>query len=709
MTISRVRYRERQILRADDLNDEQEYRLTGHRRHLIGQHGWGIVHGLRLQIAPGGFVVQPGVAVDGYGRELIVLRPIFTPWIVDGGMDLFDAIGSDTFQQPHQPDRLYIDVWLLYVRVSADLPRRGWPTCEPDPPQRWRDAARVCFTAVYRSEDNAGPPPVAAQHPPQLPGELRPPALHGDLPDDPQREWPVFLGRLVRQRAARKPYAVSHIGRLYAGLAGASIVSASRVAVTEDPQNPPPMPLPPVPSVQMTTGEGSGGHKRVSVALADDQGSVTERMVLDSASGATIRGTTTLVRTELPPPDPDHPIDRREQANDLCIASSARFLNDDLADPEQLACLLAIGADFLAAGQHLTKRELTEQIRALAAGHDEPLAYVRARFFGMLARYRRLTPRAIETDTFRLDRATLLKGLNLLLGDQDLLNRPRRFAGLRLRTLTRESLAEQTRGYNRIRANRALIEDLFADQLTQRSQPPTAHGIVFRPPKGPPAKAPAPWRIYSVDIERDGKPVRQLRIEIGTSGDKQHPERNQFVVGHANGEGGDHQFEPCLTVDEFCTVSVAGSMTVVGELIENPIPTEPGDLGLLEQLAEEWQRGIADGVQEQANLSVQILNLNSAQNGTNWPYDVALTNTGTTPINFISVLESFSVAGAVQPTRTAGTVLSLAAGDSTTVHVVHSENLNAAGQVSVVLTVLGFSPTFNAMYVPATKVVPIVQ
>ncbi len=708
MTISRVRYRERQILRADDLNDEQEYRMAGHRRHLIGQHVWGIVQGLRLQIVPGGFVVQAGVAVDGFGRELIVPRPIFTPWIVDDGMDLFDAIGSDTFQQSNQPDRLYVDAWLLYVRVSAATPRRGWQLCEQNPPRRWHDATRVCFTAVHRSEGSAGPPPVDAHHPPLVPGELRPLAPHADMPDDPQREWPVFLGRLVRQSAARTPYAVSHIGRPYAGLLGASIVSASRVAVLEDPKNPPPMPLPPVPSIQMTARAGSGERRRVSVALADDKGAVTERMVLDSASGVALRGTTTLVRTELPPPDPDHLIDRREQANDLFITSNARFSNDDLADPEQLACLLTSGADFLIAGQRLTKRELAEQIQALATDRTDPLAYVRSRFFSMLARHRRLTPRTIEADTFRLDQATLVKGLNLLLGDQDLLNRPRRFTGLQLRTQTRVALAEQTRGYDRILANRALIEDLFADQLTQRDQPPSAHGIAFRPPKEQPVKAPAPWRVSSVDIERDGKPARQLRIEIGTSGDKQHPERNQLVVGHAGGEGFEYQFEPCLMVDEFCTVSVAGSMTVVGELIENPIPTEPGDLGLLEQLAEEWQRGIAEGVQEQANLSVQILNLNQAQNGTNWPYDVAVTNTGTTPINFISVLESFSVAGAIHPTRTAGTVLSLPAGDSTTVHVVHPENLNAAGQVSVVLTVLGFSPTFNVMYVPAAKVVPIV-
>ena len=71
----RVRYQERQLLRAADLQLEQAYRLAMQRRHLIAPHGWGIVTGLRIAGAaddPDQRVVAKGVAVDGYGRLLVL-------------------------------------------------------------------------------------------------------------------------------------------------------------------------------------------------------------------------------------------------------------------------------------------------------------------------------------------------------------------------------------------------------------------------------------------------------------------------------------------------------------------------------------------------------------------------------------------------------------------------------------------------------------
>lgn len=69
---SRVRYRERQRLGAGDLQAEQDYLLGLAGRHNLGPHEWGIVRGLRLSVENGVVAITPGLAIDGYGRELFV-------------------------------------------------------------------------------------------------------------------------------------------------------------------------------------------------------------------------------------------------------------------------------------------------------------------------------------------------------------------------------------------------------------------------------------------------------------------------------------------------------------------------------------------------------------------------------------------------------------------------------------------------------------
>ncbi len=68
----RVQYRERQRLRTADLRDEQEYQLSLAGRHNVGVHRWGIVRGLRTWLDGNIVMVEPGFAVDGYGRTILV-------------------------------------------------------------------------------------------------------------------------------------------------------------------------------------------------------------------------------------------------------------------------------------------------------------------------------------------------------------------------------------------------------------------------------------------------------------------------------------------------------------------------------------------------------------------------------------------------------------------------------------------------------------
>jgi hypothetical protein len=80
MTITRVRWRERQRVSAADLRAEQLYRLEGMGRHFLAPHDWGVVRGLWLVPEKSRVSLQwqltPGVAIDGYGRELLVREPI---------------------------------------------------------------------------------------------------------------------------------------------------------------------------------------------------------------------------------------------------------------------------------------------------------------------------------------------------------------------------------------------------------------------------------------------------------------------------------------------------------------------------------------------------------------------------------------------------------------------------------------------------------
>jgi hypothetical protein len=63
-----------QVLTADDLNQEQQYLIEKHRRHLRTLHGFGIVQGLQVRAdGPGeSITIEPGIAIDSLGREILL-------------------------------------------------------------------------------------------------------------------------------------------------------------------------------------------------------------------------------------------------------------------------------------------------------------------------------------------------------------------------------------------------------------------------------------------------------------------------------------------------------------------------------------------------------------------------------------------------------------------------------------------------------------
>src|SRR5882762_9405844 len=88
---SRVLFRERQLLRAADLQTEQKYLLGLAGRHHVAPHTWGIVRGLSISLQGDVATVQHGLAIDGYGRELAVFRP-----------------GRLTFSEQHSTQYVYL-------------------------------------------------------------------------------------------------------------------------------------------------------------------------------------------------------------------------------------------------------------------------------------------------------------------------------------------------------------------------------------------------------------------------------------------------------------------------------------------------------------------------------------------------------------------------------------------------------------------------
>lgn len=135
MSITRVQYRERQTLTTADLRWEQDYRLGMGGRHHLAHHDRGIVRGLRVTERNGVFELTPGVAIDGYGRELLV------PITVE-----LDALAGDG------PWSL-----LLYYCEDPEQTPPGRP-CKDDPAPRirqrtaWRLTSRFEMAAMSATD-----------------------------------------------------------------------------------------------------------------------------------------------------------------------------------------------------------------------------------------------------------------------------------------------------------------------------------------------------------------------------------------------------------------------------------------------------------------------------------------------------------------------------------------------------------------------------
>ncbi len=78
--LERVRYFSGRLLSVEDFQDEQSYWLNRLRRINRHGRGWGVVEGLGVGLSDGGdVVIDPGLAIDCAGNELVVAEPMRMP------------------------------------------------------------------------------------------------------------------------------------------------------------------------------------------------------------------------------------------------------------------------------------------------------------------------------------------------------------------------------------------------------------------------------------------------------------------------------------------------------------------------------------------------------------------------------------------------------------------------------------------------------
>jgi hypothetical protein len=229
---SRVRWRERQTVRAADLAAEQDYRLDARRRHLRGRHLPGVAAGLGLEAGADGVTVAPGLAVDGRGRSIVLAHPqTLDPATLE---DAFGRLGAGE-----------LVLSIRHARREVSRPRPGRTACGPGSNDRWIEECRLQLA-------------IAAAF------TVLPP--HQPAGDDGGDDPPVPLGTVVRGVGG---FSVRPGPRALAGLVAQSVVDPAgraRLELFEDPD-----------------------RRRLTVAVGDGASPPAERLAVDRDLATRVR------------------------------------------------------------------------------------------------------------------------------------------------------------------------------------------------------------------------------------------------------------------------------------------------------------------------------------------------------------------------------------------------------------------------------------
>jgi hypothetical protein len=195
--ITRVKYFDGEFLRAVDFQTEQTYERDARRRHVLAHHTWGIVVGLELVEVPISgqaqlvdVVLMPGMAIDGFGRELVCYTAI--------RLDPTAFAAYNTLE--------YLAVWLSYEEQEAGALGSDWADCQSSEATRITEGWTIVVTntsPTTPTQDEIiveGTAAVAAPAPNSTPAST--PVIPADesvpyqeLPESsPGNRWLVRLG-----------------------------------------------------------------------------------------------------------------------------------------------------------------------------------------------------------------------------------------------------------------------------------------------------------------------------------------------------------------------------------------------------------------------------------------------------------------------------------------------------------------------------------
>jgi hypothetical protein len=119
-SLKRLRFFTGQVLTAENLELEQNYFREKLKRHNRTLHGFGIVSGLKVIVDAGRIVVEPGLALDCQGNELVVpnavvLSTVIGDWpsayVQIGFAEVYtDPIPAAGFAETTQTENLQLDI-----------------------------------------------------------------------------------------------------------------------------------------------------------------------------------------------------------------------------------------------------------------------------------------------------------------------------------------------------------------------------------------------------------------------------------------------------------------------------------------------------------------------------------------------------------------------------------------------------------------------
>lgn len=693
----RVYYVERQRLVVADLQSEQDYLAGLDERHNRLNHAPGIVRGLHINVESAGhYVVEPGIAIDSFGRELVLRQP--ETIVVD------DAATKCA------------DVWLVYCRQPLRLRQTGRTPCSSNTFQRWTEIPRVVVVITEKKagttgKDNDAVSPV---------------------------DGAVFLGRLNCEDTRGVDYTTLH-GAEVADPGGRALMQVGprtgwdktgfMLSITDAAGNMTrrvvldrrnnnslygTMELLEYRASRIVTAFNKAVHLLVEARRAGKTG---EGIQIEEKEGMQ-NGKPTATFTFL----------NSSRETDL-PASEKVTIGDDLAamiqtlkDFNKISQLVRLR--FVALLVSVFKKSVRLMVEAKSAGtalDDIKIEVVEATAGGKPTATLTFTDTSVKVGTPPSEKLTisgdptLPADLNAMLkqvADFDKISKlvtvkifevigpdtnKQRAPGVRddrLPALTlgggtlrleawptkQESTDEDQRGCDDAPA-RAVLDD--GDEPNGLSFLPLA-----QPPQGPPTPG-----VYMVSVTSGDLTTDQLRFDLGEKKDADNSVR--FSLGA--GAGPNQQLDSWLTICGNCLVTLVGgdtsdpqnpptSVQVTGSIEQSPIKPDTTDPQFNDLLVAAWMAGLQSSVAASTivDLAIESDLPRFVETGEPLSYTIRLTNKGGVPVPFDKLLANLSTG--VINLKKQGTI---PANGSITIPVTHETNQPVAGTVTIEILASG--------------------